>query len=54
MCEAITANGKVCTSQMTGKNGWTSMLWYSQALASAGGPDIYEKGLDSPSLCQSF
>ena len=54
MCEAITANGKVCTSQMTGKNGWTSMLWYSQALASAGGPDIYEKGLDHPAYVKAF
>ena len=54
MCEAITANGKVCTSQMTGKNGWTSMLWYSQALASAGGPDIYQKGLDHPAYVKAF
>mgnify|MGYP005712509797 FL=1 len=54
MCEAVTANGKVCTSQMTGKNGWTSMLWYSQALASAGGPDIYEKGLDHPAYVKAF
>ena len=54
MCEAVTATGKVCTSQMTGKNAWTSMLWYSQALASAGGPDIYEKGLDHPAYVKAF
>ena len=54
MCEAVTATGKVCTSQMTGKNGWTSMLWFSQALASAGGPDIYKKGLDDPAFVKAF
>ena len=54
MCQAVTDTGKVCTSQMTGKNAWTSMLWYSQALASAGGPDIYEKGLDDPAYVKAF
>ena len=54
MCKAVTATGKVCTSQMTGKNAWTSMLWYSQALASAGGPDIYKKGLDNPAYVKAF
>ena len=54
MCEAVTATGKACTSQMTAKNAWTSMLWFSQALASAGGPDIYEKGLDDPAWVKAF
>ena len=45
MCEAVTATGKVCTSQMTAKNAWTSMLWFSQALASAGGPNVYDLSL---------
>jgi len=54
MCEAVTATGKACTSQMTAKNAWTSMLWFSQALVSAGGPDIYEKGLDDPAWVKAF
>ena len=54
MCEAVTATGKVCTSQMTGKNAWTSMLWFSQALASAGGSNVYEKGLDDPAFVKAF
>jgi len=54
MCEAVTATGKVCTSQMTGKNGWTSMLWFSQVLASAGGPDVYKNGLDDPAFVKAF
>ena len=54
MCEAVTATGKVCTSQMTAKNAWTSMLWFSQALASAGGPNVYERGLDDPAFVKAF
>jgi raffinose/stachyose/melibiose transport system substrate-binding protein len=54
MCEAVTATGVACTSQMTAKNAWTSMLWFSQALASAGGPDIYENGLDDPAFVKAF
>ena len=30
------------------------MLWFSQALVSAGGPDIYEKGLDDPAWVKAF
>ncbi len=51
--EALKAKGIFPTSQMTNKNAWTSMLWYSYALAAAGGPDIYEKGLDDPAFVEA-
>ncbi|MDA3940826.1 MAG: extracellular solute-binding protein [Spirochaetia bacterium] len=38
----LKAAGIIPTSQMTGgSNAWTSMLWYSHFLASAGGKDVY-------------
>ena len=30
------------------------MLWFSQALASAGGPNVYERGLDDPAFVKAF
>ena len=30
------------------------MLWFSQALASTGGPNVYERGLDDPAFSKSF
>ncbi|MBT4370955.1 MAG: extracellular solute-binding protein [Candidatus Marinimicrobia bacterium] len=53
MCKAIKKTGKICSSQMTNKNAWTSMLWYSQILVSAGGPDIYNNGLDDPAYLKA-
>ena len=38
---------------MTNKNAWTSMLWYSYALASVGGKDVYSKGLDDPAFLEA-
>ena len=53
MCEAIHKTGKTCSSQMTLKNAWTSMLWFSQILVSSGGPDIYKNGLDDPAYLRA-
>ncbi len=53
VCEALKAKGIFPTAQMTNKNAWTSMLWYSYALAAAGGPDVYEKGLDDPAFVEA-
>lgn len=41
------------TTQMTNDNAWTSMLWYSYAVASCGGPDVYEKGLEDPAFVKA-
>lgn len=52
-CEKLQSKGYVPTSQMTGANAWTSMLWYSQILHSIGGPDVYERGLDDPAFLEA-
>ncbi len=52
-CDALKAKGIFPTAQMTNKNAWTSMLWYSYALAAVGGPDVYEKGLDDPAFLEA-
>ncbi len=52
-CEKLKAKGIYPTTQMTNKNAWTSMLWYSYALASAGGKDVYSKGLDDPAFLEA-
>lgn len=53
VCEKLQANGIFPITQMTNDNAWTSMLWYSYALASTGGADIYEKGLDDPAYVEA-
>lgn len=53
VCDALAAKGIYPTTQMTNNNAWTSMLWYSYALASVGGPDVYEKGLDDPAFVEA-
>lgn len=52
-CDALKAKGIFPITQMTNKNAWTSMLWYSYALAAVGGPDVYEKGLDDPAFVEA-
>jgi len=51
--EKIKETGIAPLAQMTGNNAWTSMLWYSYAVAACGGADIYEKGLDDPAFVQA-
>lgn len=51
--EALKAKKIFPTTQMTNKNAWTSMLWYSYALAATGGADVYEKGLDDPAFLEA-
>lgn len=53
VCESLEGAGLFGTAQMTGKNAWSSMLWYSYALAACGGPGICEKGLDDPAFVQA-
>jgi raffinose/stachyose/melibiose transport system substrate-binding protein len=53
MCEKLKAAGIAPMSQMTGENGWTSMLWYSQLVVAIGGPDVYSKGLSDPAFIQA-
>ena len=44
--DKLLANGITPTSQMTGgSNAWTSMLWYSHLLASAGGEGVWNNRL---------
>ncbi len=51
--EKLKEKGVFPLSQMTGNNAWTSMLWYSYAVAAAGGADVYEKGLDDPAFVKA-
>ena len=51
--DALKAKGIFPTTQMTNKNAWTSMLWYSYALAAVGGQDVYTKGLDDPAFLEA-
>lgn len=53
LCEKAKAEGIFPITQMTNDNAWTSMLWYSYALASCGGPDVYEKGLDDSAFVEA-
>ncbi len=52
-CDALAGKGIYPITQMTNNNAWTSMLWYSYALASVGGADVYTKGLDDPAYAQA-
>ena len=43
-CDALQDSGVTPMCQMTGGgNAWTTMLWYSYALAACGGADVYDK-----------
>ena len=52
-CDALKAKGVFPTTQMTNDNAWTSMLWYSYAVAACGGADVYSKGLEDPAFLQA-
>lgn len=51
--EILKKNGIYPTTQMTSDNAWTSMLWYSYALASVGGEDVYKNGLTDPAFIEA-
>ena len=53
VCQKLKDAGIFPTTQMTNDNAWTSMLWYSYAVASCGGPDVYENGLDDPAFVEA-
>ncbi|MBU8912478.1 MAG: ABC transporter substrate-binding protein [Spirochaetales bacterium] len=51
---ALKDAGIVPTSQMTGgSNAWTSMLWFSHAAASLGGPGVWDLPLSDPIFTQA-
>ncbi len=52
-CDALKEKGIFPTTQMTNDNAWTSMLWYSYAVAACGGADVYSKGLEDPAFLQA-
>ena len=52
-CDKLKAAKIIPTTQMTKNNAWTSMLWYSYAVASIGGPDVYKRGLDDPAFVKA-
>jgi len=52
-CEKLKEQGVFPITQMTNDNAWTSMLWYSYAVASCGGADVYERGLDDPAFVEA-
>lgn len=52
-CEKLKANGISPICQMTNDNAWTTMIWYSYALASCGGKDVYANGLDNPAFVEA-
>lgn len=47
VCAKLQDSGVFATTQMTANNAWTSMLWYSYAVAACGGADAYANGLDN-------
>ena len=52
--DALLAAGITPTSQMTGgSNAWTSMLWYSHLLGSAGGSTVWDNRLPHPHYQQA-
>lgn len=53
VCEKLKEAGVSPLGQMTGNNAWTSMLWYSYAVAACGGENVYQNGLDDPAFVQA-
>ncbi|MCG8501796.1 MAG: extracellular solute-binding protein [Firmicutes bacterium] len=53
MAEKLKGQGVMAASQMTGENGWFSMLWYSHLLVAHGGPDVFDRGLDDPAFLEA-
>lgn len=52
-CDKLKASGVFPLCEMTADNAWTSMLWYSYAVAACGGADVYEKGLTDPAFVKA-
>ncbi|SCP97963.1 ABC transporter substrate-binding protein [Anaerobium acetethylicum] len=52
-CDKLKGTGVFPLSEMTGDNAWTSMLWYSYAVAACGGADVYDKGLEDPAFVEA-
>ncbi len=52
-CDKLKASGVFPMCQMTGSNAWTSMLWYSYAVAACGGPEVYNRGLKDPAFVKA-
>lgn len=52
-CEKLKESGVIPITQMTNDNAWTSMLWYSYAVAACGGADVYEKGLEDEAFVKA-
>lgn len=55
MCDKLEASGVAPLAQMTSEKnkGWTSMLWYSYAVAASGGEHAYDGGLDNPAFIEA-
>lgn len=53
MFAALKEAGYNACGQMAAENAWTSMLWYSQLVASIGGPEVYKNGLEDPAFVQA-
>jgi raffinose/stachyose/melibiose transport system substrate-binding protein len=53
VCDKLKENGVFPMGQMTGDNAWTSMLWYSYAVAACGGSEVYNRGLKDPAFVQA-
>lgn len=53
VCDKLKESGVSPMGQMTGNNAWTSMLWYSYAVAACGGENVYKRGLDDPAFVQA-
>lgn len=53
LADALESNGIYPFTLSTADNAWFAMLWYSYAVAAAGGPDVYENGLDDPAFVEA-
>lgn len=52
--DKLAASGVTPMCQMTGGgNSWTTMLWYSYALAACGGPDVYSLDYTDPAYSEA-
>lgn len=53
VCDALKAKDIIPICQMTNDNAWTTMLWYSYAVAACGGENAYKDGLDNPAFVEA-
>lgn len=51
--EKLQASGVAPIVESTKDNAWFAQLWYSYAVAAAGGPDVYDNGLDDPAFVEA-